>query len=119
MSLSKLINSLLGRKPADVVPTAAPLQRQWISNPWHAVSIIPSARSCRLARSLANVRFLSQQAPILPLADCTVRPCTCRYRHFQDRRTSSRRDSELVGSRLGWSGNERRVARGRRSTDHA
>lgn len=116
---SKLIKTLLGRTSADSFPAPPPRQPQWISNPWHAVSIIPSARACRLARSLTNVRFLSQQAPTLPLADCTVRPCSCRYRHFQDRRTSARRDSEWVGTRMGWAGQERRVSRGRRSTDHA
>jgi len=116
---SNLIKTLLGRTSADSFPAPPPRQPQWISNPWHAVSIIPSARACRLARSLTNVRFLSQQAPTLPLADCTVRPCSCRYRHFQDRRTSARRDSEWVGTRMGWAGQERRVSRGRRSTDHA
>jgi hypothetical protein len=114
----KLIESFLRGKSAEDVPAPA-AQRQWISNPWHAVSIIPSARACRLVHGFANERFLSRQAPTLPLPDCTVRPCTCRYRHFQDRRTSSRRDSELVGSRLGWAGHERRVTRGRRGTDHA
>jgi hypothetical protein len=115
----KLIDSFLRGKPADSVAAPVVRQRLRISNPWHAVSIVPQARACRLARSFADVRFLSRDAPNLPLADCTVRPCTCHYRHFQDRRTSLRRDSELVGSRLGWAGHERRVSRGRRSTDHS
>jgi len=114
--LRKLID-LLSRGKAAGVTADASRERQWISNPWHAVSIVPSARSCRLARSVAEVRFLSQQAPQLPMADCTVRPCTCRYRHFQDRRDMSRRDSDLVGSQLAWMGQDRRVSRGRRSTD--
>jgi len=117
--LNKLLKTLLRGKSADPVPSAESTQRQWISNPWHAVAIVPCARACRLARNLSNVRYLSQQAPVLPLADCTIRPCTCRYRHFQDRRSSPRRDSDVVGSRLGWAGNERRASRGRRSTDGA
>ena len=96
---------------------AVEARRQWISNPWHAVGIVPSLESCAAAHSASNVRYLSQEAPVLPLAGCTAGKCTCRYRHFQDRRGSPRRDSDIIGPRMGWPGRERRVAHGRRSTD--
>ena len=31
-------------------------------------------------------RYLSKDAPRLPLRDCTESGCTCRYRHYEDRR---------------------------------
>ena len=34
-----------------------------VSNPWHAVSIVPNPRSCAQARALVRVRFLSKDAP--------------------------------------------------------
>jgi hypothetical protein len=92
-------------------------QRQWISNPWHAVGIIPCLDACGAAQSVRNVRYLSQEAPTLPLKGCTAGKCTCRYRHFQDRRGSPRRDADIIGPRMGFAGRERRLAHGRRSTD--
>lgn len=89
----------------------------WISNPWHAVTILPCPRACPAARSLGRVRYLSGEAPPLPLADCTMNACTCRYRHHQDRRSSPRRDSDVVGARANWAGKERRAVPGRRNTD--
>jgi len=121
--IGKLIKSLFGAKAAESSPAPEPAQntvearRQWISNPWHAVAIIPCAHACPTAKGASNVRYLSREAPTLPLAGCTARKCTCRYRHFQDRRSSPRRDSDLIGPRMGWPGRERRVASGRRGTD--
>jgi len=59
-------------------------------NPWHAVSIQGGEGGrCEAARALAGRRFLSGDAPALPLPDCD-RPdtCHCRYRKHGDRRTS-------------------------------
>lgn len=97
-------------------PSAEP-RRQWISNPWHAVGISPCLEACAAAQAARSVRYLSQEAPVLPLKGCTTAKCACRYRHFQDRRTETRRDVDIIGPRMGWPGRERRVAHGRRSTD--
>jgi len=59
-------------------------------NPWHAVSIQGGGGGrCEAAKALAGQRFLSGDAPPLPLPDCD-RPddCRCRYRKHGDRRTS-------------------------------
>jgi hypothetical protein len=36
-------------------------------------------------------RFLSREAPLLPLAGCTAKYCRCRYVHYEDRRQRERR----------------------------
>ena len=66
----------------------APLPREHIrlSNPWHAVAIQPGSRHCRAVVKRLGERYLSKEAPMLPLPGCTTSSCTCRYRHFEDRR---------------------------------
>jgi hypothetical protein len=66
---------------------------------------------------MSRVRFLSSEAPALPLAGCDARACTCRYRHHEDRRSSLRRAADVVSSGAYWAGQERRKSIGRRSTD--
>ncbi|MCX4190009.1 hypothetical protein [Methylophaga sp. OBS3] len=56
------------------------------SKHFHGVSITPSAGACRAAQAIANKRFLSSDAPVLPLTDCDTAYCGCRYEHHQDRR---------------------------------
>ena len=86
---------------------------------WHAVSIVTTPSSCHTARELRAVRFLSNEAPRLPLPTCGAGSlCPCAYKHYDDRRGKPRRAEELTGFRRPVSGSaERRQARGRRSTD--
>jgi len=88
-----------------------------ITNPYHAVAIVPGASCCSAARDLRTQRFLSREAPPLPLAGCTVSPCRCSYKHFDDRRMKSRRATDRIGQPPPWSRAERRAASGRRQTD--
>src|ERR1700692_1077891 len=88
-----------------------------ITNPYHAVAIVPGASCCAAARDLRTRRFLSREAPPLPLAACTVSPCRCSYKHYDDRRRKARRASDRIGQPPPWSGTERRAASGRRQTD--
>lgn len=121
--IGKLIRSLFTTKPERVVAgpgeggQAAQARRQWISNPWHAVGIVPGPRACHAARTAGNTRYLSKEAPRLPLPSCGAHSCGCHYRHYQDRRRSPRRAADVAASRINWAGRERRAARGRRSTD--
>jgi hypothetical protein len=89
----------------------------WISNPWHAVSVVPCQDACKAVRQSNRMRFLSNEAPTLPLAGCTSHACRCRYQHHNDRRASLRRVADVVSSKRHWSGSERRESRGRRGTD--
>ena len=73
-------------RPAAKRGTPEPVQA---SNPWHAVSIKGGGTGrCEAAKALAAQRFLSGEAPALPLPDCD-RPdtCQCCYRKHGDRRT--------------------------------
>jgi hypothetical protein len=88
-----------------------------ITNPYHAVSIVPGATCCGAARELRLQRFLSKEAPQLPLATCTVSTCRCSYKHFDDRRMKARRAADRIGQPPPFSGTERRAPTGRRQTD--
>jgi hypothetical protein len=89
-----------------------------VANPYHAVSILGSGAACRAARELSGVRFLSAEAPRLPLSQCKAANCSCRYRHHEDRRHELRRGADQNAPMRPWDGLERRKRRGgRRSTD--
>jgi len=57
--------------------------------------IVDKTGSCEAARSVAGQRFLTAQAPMLPLGGCDAPECRCTYLHFDDRRTDYRRASDL------------------------
>lgn len=57
-----------------------------LTNPWHAVVIQPGPKRCQAVEALAGNKYLSKDAPKLPLRDCTEPQCSCRYRHHEDRR---------------------------------
>ncbi len=88
------IFKLLARKPA------APKKIQSSDTPaqqplFRGVQIKPSPDACcQAARDIASQRFLSTDAPLLPLADCDAANCACVYEHFEDRRTAVRRASD-------------------------
>jgi hypothetical protein len=96
---------------------------QLISNPWHAVSIETGSdvcgSCCQAAGALQGQRFLSSDAPTLPLRGCTnPSGCQCRYRHHPDRRHDRRRTMDYGFANRLYNGTERRGApHGRRITD--
>jgi hypothetical protein len=87
------------------------------ANPWHAVSIVPGTGACGAARRFKGVRFLSKDAPRLPLPACAAPHCTCRFKHHDDRRAGPRRRSEQGMISAPYSGSERRRTGGRRWDD--
>src|SRR4029077_9286156 len=121
--LKRLINKLFAapREPEARAPEARAAERratrQWISNPWHAVSVVPCQDACQAARHSNRRRFLSSEAPTLPLTGCDSKACHCHYVHYDDRRRSVRRVVGGVSVKPRWRGAERRATRGRRSTD--
>ena len=68
---------------------------------------------------LLGTRFLSKEAPRLPLEHCAMgAECRCSYQHHEDRRSLSRRTPDLWSpGRSSYRGEERRTERDRRSTD--
>lgn len=86
---------------------------------YHSVSVRQSAAACKVAKTILEQRFLSAEAPLLPLQGCnTPNSCRCRYRHFSDRRDGPRRDRDVGLPGLMWHVEERRnQVYGRRATD--
>ncbi len=65
---------------------------------WHAVSIKPGKGCCQAARARRGQRWLSGEAPRLPLAGCNRDGgCSCIYQHHDDRRTGEGRRAEETG----------------------
>jgi hypothetical protein len=106
---------LFGR--GEPAPKPAPVKKP--ANAWHAVSIAPGPHTCMAARKLEGHRFLSRDAPPLPLKNCDSKECTCRYEHFDDRRKGPRRAREMGVAIDGYEDDERRegAKRGRRKAD--
>lgn len=67
----------------------------YATNRYHAVSIRPSLYACPAAWKMQEQSFLSEEAPTLPLADCDQETCSCRYRHYSDRRDGQDRRNIL------------------------
>ncbi len=88
-----------------------------LSHLFHGIAIEPGDNACEAARRLSEQRFLSEDAPILPLEACTgIDTCRCVYRHFSDRRTEVRRDADM-GLPQRHIPAEKRAGAGRRVTD--
>lgn len=86
---------------------------------YHCVAIHPGEGACRTALTLKSQRFLSDEAPLLPLASCDVARCRCTFEHHKDRRRSNRRNPYTAQSHtfVVQGGVDRRGRRGRRDTD--
>lgn len=88
---------------------------------YHAVSIKLSGHACKAATDLTGRRFLSTAAPKLPLPDCDVFDCNCRFVHHKDRRAGKDRRSPFAPSGIaGGTGRfeaEQRKGNDRRASD--
>ncbi len=108
------LTRLLGRKE-ERTPPPQPAAKP---RSYAAVSVRPSAKgACRAAKLVTGQRFLTDQAPKLPLEDCDSARCDCRYIHYSDRRQEQRRDIDVGISSRFFFGEERRQSAGRRATD--
>ena len=62
---------------------------------WRAVCVVPGASACEAAQTMRNKRFLTREAPRLPLRDCDhLDKCQCKYQHVPDRRGEARRSTD-------------------------
>jgi hypothetical protein len=88
---------------------------------WHAVTVVLQTSSCAAAAMCRATRFLSNEAPRLPLTGCDhPETCECKYRHYQDRRSGARRAGDVGVSdaeRPPRERRERRESKGRRKED--
>jgi hypothetical protein len=105
--------AFLSRSPRSQPLASRTAPRPRISNPWHAVSVRSSRSACPACVALSGLRFLSAEAPRLPVAGC-ARPLVCRavYEHHDSRRAGPRRESNRQ-----FGADERRAGRGRRLGD--
>jgi hypothetical protein len=73
-----------------------PVAEEKNRRPYHAVSIHYDRRqACPAVRDRHNQVFFPNEAPPLPLHECTRRvTCRCRYEHLPDRRRDMRRDTD-------------------------
>ncbi len=100
-------------------PGPQPVVEKKPASAFHAVEIAPGPRCCAAAVRLREQRFLSRDAPLLPLKNCDCPGCSCRYRHYDDRRKTGRRARDLGVSLDVYEGGEKRLKmkRGRRKAD--
>jgi hypothetical protein len=62
--------------------------------PYHGVEIKACGPACDAVKRLSGKRFLADEAPLIPLSDCTLKSAGCDrcvYVHFDDRRAHRRR----------------------------
>jgi hypothetical protein len=103
--------------------TTAPARQRASRQPRRhaAVEIVRGDQAgCAAVRALSGQRFLGEEAPRLPLPDCDQPECRCSYRHHEDRRSETRRATDLTGGFLSLSQvqrEERRTSPGRRARD--
>lgn len=81
---------------------------------FHGVSIRPTSGACRAVQAITDKRYLPNEAPALPLRDCDVSYCGCRYEHHQDRRAHTDRRHVHVDIETRRSGKEHRENSDRR-----
>lgn len=55
-------------------------------HPYHSVSVETESSACKAQDKIKNTRFLSDDAPPLPLPNCQAKDCQCHYQHYEDRR---------------------------------
>jgi hypothetical protein len=86
-----------------------------------AVSIRTSRTGCPAAEALRGQRFLPEEAPPLPLPQCTWARCNCKYSHHVDRRSGNLDRRKMVGAErdypLSMGDDDPRAGRGRRMRD--
>jgi hypothetical protein len=99
--------------------TRVSARRVNLPNHWHAVCVQAKPLSCPQAHELHKKRFLSKEAPSLPLEGCDNRAnCPCTYKHYEDRRGKPRRKGQAsFSSTQKIATTERRNSKGRRSDD--
>lgn len=97
-----------------------------VRNRWRATSIVPGENSCDAVKVIAGKRFLDVEkaVPKLPLQECDVALCSCKYAHHDDRRVThdDRRTPNALHAQLyeqTGKANRRSRKRGRRKTDWA
>ncbi|MFT7264415.1 MAG: hypothetical protein ACI9A2_002487 [Halioglobus sp.] len=84
-----------------------------VANPYPAAAIGPKGGGgCAEVLALKHQRFLAWEAPSIPVPQCSLEICQCRYVYFADRRMDHRRYDNL--STAIWDDSDRRETSDRR-----
>jgi len=75
-------------------------------SPYHCVEVKMAYDACDEVLKIHGMRYLSAEAPTLPLAGCDQN-CGCKFKHHNDRRFDDRRDS-FSASGIHFSGQKNR-----------
>jgi len=117
---SRNVKKYLPRTATDAINTG--LEEE---NPWRATSIIHGRHACDAVKDIANKRFLDieKAIPALPLPNCDVTACNCKYAFYEDRRAQTEdqrhpatQQSDQYG-KTGGTDQRREEERGRRQDD--
>lgn len=73
------------------VARASPVRKTRPRAQFSSAEIRLRRNACEPARALQGRRFLSTEAPALPLPDCSAPRCSCSFIKLSDRRTERRR----------------------------
>jgi hypothetical protein len=105
------------RESTREAPVSRPRPKS-TSTQFHAVSIQYSGKACQAAIDMSGRRFLATAAPRLPLPECDILECNCRFSHHDDRRSHKDRRSPFgpggVGGSTGSFATEQRDGSDRR-----
>lgn len=101
----------------SVADADEPASKESKRRQWHAVEVVAGNGACKAAMGYTGCRVLSRNAPRLPLVECDVGRCTCKYRHFGDRRRADRRGHLPSLLQRLRAPSDRRAHRGRRASD--
>ena len=84
--------------------------------PYRAVSVVPDILTqCSAAVEPRSKRFLSPEAPSLPLPNCSLPDgCQCKYKYWNDRRGMDRRALQGELTNHYFAGDDRRSGTNRR-----
>jgi hypothetical protein len=100
------------RKPA---PKAA-AKSMAAGKDYRAAAVVPGIKCCLAAKTSVGKRSLFQDAPRLPLANCTMPTnCSCRFKKASDRRDGDRRQIGVSETGRWFAGPENRKRGSRRS----
>ncbi len=82
------IQRTLSKVKKDLVRTGKRPTGLQASNPWRAASIVFNGHACEAVKAIGNKYFLDIEAnfPALPLPNCDVSACNCKYAFYEDRR---------------------------------
>ena len=73
-----------GSKAAYKRSELSPLSRA--GSQYKSISIVCDSGACEASKASRGKRFLTSEAPLFPLPDCTSTACSCKYVHYVGRK---------------------------------